>query len=117
MAVDGEQALIALQRDALPDVILMDCHMPNLDGWETTRRVRAWATAPEATELQKAISQRPIIALTAAALPEERKRCLDAGMGDFVSKPVKLAELHQALRVIVKQGETLPVPAGSASGA
>ncbi|MBC8039636.1 MAG: response regulator [Opitutaceae bacterium] len=108
MAVDGEQALIALQRDALPDLILMDCHMPNLDGWETTRRVRAWATAPEATELQKVIAQRPIIALTAAALPEERQRCLDAGMSDFVSKPVKLGELHQALKVFVRQpGEAL----------
>ncbi|HSI06948.1 MAG: ATP-binding protein [Rariglobus sp.] len=117
MAVDGEQALIALQRDALPDVVLMDCHMPNLDGWETTRRVRSWATAPDATELQKTISKRPIIALTAAALPEERKRCLDAGMNDFVSKPVKLGELHQALKVIVKQSEAVPIAAVSASGA
>jgi signal transduction histidine kinase/AmiR/NasT family two-component response regulator len=112
MAVDGEQALVALQRDALPDVILMDCHMPNLDGWEATRRVRAWANAPEATELQRTISRRPIIALTAAALPEERKRCLDAGMNDFVSKPVKLGELHQALKGIVKQGEEVTVAAG-----
>jgi two-component system, sensor histidine kinase len=113
MAVDGEQALIALLRDPLPDVILMDCHMPNLDGWETTRRVRGWASAPDSTELQKLISQRPIIALTAAALPEERQRCLDAGMSDFVSKPVKLGELHQALRVFAVQPATLSPVAGS----
>lgn len=113
MAVDGEQALVALLRDPLPDVILMDCHMPNLDGWETTRRVRAWALSTEATELQKLIAKLPIIALTAAALPEERQRCLDAGMSDFVSKPVKLGELHQALKGFAKQPNPLSEVAGA----
>ncbi|MFA5263542.1 MAG: ATP-binding protein [Opitutaceae bacterium] len=95
MAVDGEAALAALQEEPLPDVIIMDCHMPKLDGWETTRRIRNWATSPHA--FQKRSATIPVIALTAAAYPEEKARCHDAGMNAFVAKPVKLAELHEAL--------------------
>jgi signal transduction histidine kinase/ActR/RegA family two-component response regulator len=96
VAVDGVEALAALDRDPLPDVILMDCHMPNLDGWETTRRIRSWQNDPDSRR-QRA-SQIPIVALTAAALPEERARCVDAGMTGFLAKPVKVAELHRTLR-------------------
>jgi len=95
MARDGEEALAALASGPLPDVILMDCHMPKLDGWETTRQLRSWATN-EDPALQRAATL-PIIALTAAALPEERKRCLDAGMDRFLAKPVRLAELRSML--------------------
>jgi len=95
MAVDGEETLAALQRDPPPDVILMDCHMPRLDGWETTRRIRGWVSSPHAAE-QKA-SAIPILALTASVFPEERIRCREAGMSGFVAKPVRLAELQQAL--------------------
>ncbi len=94
-AFDGEAALTALEQSPLPDLILMDCHMPNLDGWEATRRIRSWASDPSAVRQQA--SKLPIIALTAAALPEERARCHAAGMSDFLSKPVKLAELHRTL--------------------
>jgi signal transduction histidine kinase/CheY-like chemotaxis protein len=96
MAADGEEALVALQRDPPPDVILMDCHMPNLDGWETTRRIRGWSTSPHPSE--RRASAIPIVALTASVFPEERIRCQEAGMSDFVAKPVKMAELQQALR-------------------
>ena len=95
IAVDGEAALSALQHGLLPDVILMDCHMPKLDGWETTVRIRQWATSAVPQERRAALL--PIIALTAATYTEERARCVDAGMNQFVSKPVKLAELQQAL--------------------
>jgi CheY-like chemotaxis protein len=95
MVVDGTEALAALQREALPDAILMDCHMPNLDGWETTRRIRAWTTSPHAA-LQKAATI-PVIALTAAA--EESTRCYDAGMTGFLTKPLKLDELQRAFQV------------------
>ena len=95
IALDGEAALSALQHGLLPDVILMDCHMPKLDGWETTVRIRQWVTSAVLQERKAAVL--PIIALTAATYTEERARCLDAGMNQFVSKPVKLAELQQAL--------------------
>jgi CheY-like chemotaxis protein len=81
-AVDGVEALSALLRDPLPDVILMDWHMPYLDGWETTLRIRCGQTDPDSRR-QRA-SQIPIVALTAAALPEERARCVDGGMTGFL---------------------------------
>jgi two-component system, sensor histidine kinase len=106
---DGVEAIAALSQSPAPDVVLMDCHMPNLDGWETTRRVRGWATAAEATEVQRGAAAIPIIALTAAALPEERQRCADAGMGDFLAKPVKLAELNAALRRSAASRDPAPI--------
>jgi signal transduction histidine kinase/CheY-like chemotaxis protein len=96
LASDGEEALAALDRSPLPDVILMDCHMPRLDGWETTRRIRSWTS--DASSQRRLAARVPIIALTAAALPEEQTRCLQAGMNHFLSKPVKLADLHAVLQ-------------------
>ncbi len=107
MAVDGEALLIALQQEPLPDVVLMDCHMPNLDGWEATRRIREWRSEVNASALQLQAATLPIVALTAAALPEERIHCLDAGMNDFLAKPVKLADLHRALQPFACPGVKL----------
>jgi CheY-like chemotaxis protein len=92
---DGAEALAALAKEPLPDVVLMDCHMPNLDGWEATRQIRGWTRDPNA--LRKQAATLPIVALTAAALPEERTRCLEAGMNAFLAKPMKVAELHRVL--------------------
>jgi signal transduction histidine kinase/CheY-like chemotaxis protein len=102
VAHDGEEALATLTREPV-DVILMDCHMPRLDGWETTQRLRAWANDPD--EARRRVATLPVIALTAAALPEERQRCVDAGMTGFLSKPVRLAELHQVLRGIARRSD------------
>jgi signal transduction histidine kinase/AmiR/NasT family two-component response regulator len=103
MAENGEQALTVLAREPLPNAVLMDCHMPVLDGWEATRRIRAWA-GDAATERRRAAGI-PIVALTAAALPEERARCREAGMDDFLAKPLKLAELQRALGPIANRAK------------
>jgi len=87
-AVNGIELLAALSR-VVYDVIFMDMQMPEMDGIEATRRVRRdWP--PD--------RQPCIIAMTAAAFPEDRARCLEAGMEDYISKPVDLLELAAALR-------------------
>jgi len=102
---DGLEALAALETLPPPDAVLMDCHMLLLDGWNATRRLRAWANDPEATPHQQAAASVPVIALTAAALPEERERCIEAGMTDFLAKPVKIG----ALREMIERHAALPL--------
>ena len=87
----GEAALTALRGNAF-DLVLMDCQMPGIDGFETTRRWRHF----EATEGRRHL---PIIAVTANAAPEDRARCLAAGMDDYLTKPFELA----ALQALIEQ--------------
>jgi PAS domain S-box-containing protein len=102
-AEDGAAALAQLQSDAAPpDLVLMDCQMPVLDGFETTRRIRAWQAAEGRAYL-------PIIALTANAFEEDRQRCLAAGMDDFITKPLNLPRLLAAFENLHRDG-----PPGSA---
>jgi len=89
LATDGAEAIAALRRVPY-DVVLMDCQMPVMDGFEATRRIRDADTGVLDVDV-------PIIAFTANAMPEDRARCLAAGMTDYVSKPVSLKELAAAL--------------------
>jgi PAS domain S-box-containing protein len=86
IAADGVQAIEMSARFPY-DVIFMDVQMPNLDGLEATRRIRLRATGPRVR----------IIAMTANAMAGDRERCLDAGMDDYVSKPITPASLQEAL--------------------
>ena len=87
----GRLALAAMDRGAW-DVVLMDCQMPEMDGFVTTREIRA-------REAQRNDGAHiPIIALTANAMAGDERRCLDAGMDDYLSKPFELAQLWHALR-------------------
>jgi CheY-like chemotaxis protein len=88
-AEDGEQAVALAQDVSNPvHVVLMDLHMPVLDGLEATRRLRALP----------ALGALPIYALSAAVLEQERQAAADAGMNGFIAKPVVEAELLQVLR-------------------
>jgi CheY-like chemotaxis protein len=85
---DGGEAVAALETDAF-DLVLMDCQMPAMDGYEATRRIRSAGHAR---------AQVPIVALTAHALAEDRQRCDEAGMNGYLSKPVTLHALADVLR-------------------
>jgi CheY-like chemotaxis protein/HPt (histidine-containing phosphotransfer) domain-containing protein len=101
VANNGVEALRALEAK-VPDCVLMDCQMPVMDGYETSRRMR---DIPRLREL-------PVIALTANAMASDRQRCLDAGMNDHIAKPVNLGELFAALsRWIRPRPPTEAVPA------
>ncbi|MBI4990018.1 MAG: response regulator [Rhodocyclales bacterium] len=92
VAQNGRQALEALAAQAF-DVVLMDCQMPEMDGFEATRRIRQ-------REREKGVplpSRQPIVAVTANAIEGDRDRCLAAGMDDYLSKPFNKADLHALL--------------------
>ncbi len=89
LANDGAQAVAAIQTHDF-DVVLMDCQMPVMDGYEATRRIRS-SGHPRA--------QVPIVALTAHALAEDRQRCDAAGMNDYLPKPVTGEALARVLQV------------------
>jgi signal transduction histidine kinase len=86
VAGDGQEAIDAVQRETY-ELILMDCHMPGLDGLAATPRIRA-------LEAELGRSRTPIVALSASAMADERERCLEAGMDDFLAKPFRAEALR-----------------------
>ncbi len=90
LAANGAQALEMIERENF-DLILMDCQMPEMDGYEATRRIREWET-------ERRRSPMPIIAMTGNAYKVDQERCRMAGMDDYVSKPVEPAVLAGKLR-------------------
>ncbi|WP_148572479.1 response regulator [Nocardioides caldifontis] len=95
---NGREALAALAATRF-DAVLMDCQMPEMDGYAATRRLRAReGTGPRT----------PVIAMTAGVTEGDRERCFDAGMDDYVSKPVEVADLAVALtRWVTSPGRAL----------
>lgn len=102
LAQNGRQAIDATQRQTY-DLIFMDCDMPVLDGYDATRAIRA---------AQKT-GRVPIVALTASAFDGERARCLEAGMDDFLAKPVRLSDFDACIRA---WRPPPPPPAAPAAG-
>jgi len=87
-ASDGIEAVDACSRTVY-DAVLMDCHMPEMDGFKAAAWIR---------EREQPTRRTPIIALTASAMPGDRERCLSAGMDDYLTKPVALRVLDSTLR-------------------
>ena len=83
--VNGREAVQALEKRKY-DLVLMDCQMPRMDGFEATRRIRE-SGSPHV----------PIVAVTANAMSGDRERCIREGMNDYVSKPVELGPLAEVL--------------------
>ena len=94
VAQDGREALDLVQKEAF-DVILMDVHMPEMDGIEATQQLRA--------KEQGTNRHIPVIALTANALAGDRERFLAAGMDGYVSKPIDQTELFKAISTVLRQ--------------
>ncbi|MFC4308791.1 response regulator [Steroidobacter flavus] len=89
IARNGREALDVLGRNSEMDLVLMDIMMPEMDGFEATRAIRAerrWANLP-------------IIALTAKAMPDDRQKCLQAGANDYITKPIDIEKLLSLLRI------------------
>ena len=89
MVATGREALEALAQEQF-DLVLMDCNMPEMDGLEATRLLRAGAGGVRDVSV-------PVVALTANAMDGDRELCLAAGMSDFLAKPVTIAALRQAI--------------------
>lgn len=98
IANNGREAVQAAKHEEF-DVVLMDVQMPEMDGFEATRTIRARERATR--------EHLPIIAMTAHAMKSDRDACLDAGMDGYVSKPIRVSELYQTIADVLDSQEPL----------
>ena len=101
---NGAEAVEAVERGGF-DLVLMDCQMPVMDGFEATHRIRSSA--------KTGIADLPIIAVTADAMPDDRDRCFTEGMNDYLAKPVELGPLQDVLAKwlpVSRAGDGAPAP-------
>jgi len=93
MAGDGRQGITSAQTEC-PDLILMDMSLPEIDGWEATRRLKS----------DKATRRIPVIALTAHAMSSDRQKCMEAGCDDYDTKPVDYQRLTAKIQAALQSG-------------
>ena len=92
MAIDGIHGIAAAREEA-PDLILMDMNLPEIDGWEATRRLKS----------QEATRHVPVIALTAHAMVSDRQKALEAGCDDYETKPVEFQRLVSKIQALLER--------------
>ena len=92
----GKQALDVLERETF-DVVLMDVQMPEMDGLEATLALR---TREQETDVHV-----PVVAMTAHAMEGDRERCLDAGMDDYIAKPIKADVLFDTIEKVMHEAK------------
>ncbi|MCG2577009.1 ATP-binding protein [Dechloromonas sp. XY25] len=102
LAPDGSQAVAMATGGESFDAILMDIHLPVLDGYAATGKIRQW-------ERERGQARRPVVALTASAFDDDRQRCMEAGMDDFLAKPIQFDELQSVLGKWLPAAEPSPV--------
>jgi len=107
-ANDGAVALQLLAQRTF-DAVLMDCQMPEMDGFEATRQIRSGRLAHVRADI-------PIIGVTALALINDRQKCLAAGMSDYLTKPLRASALQAILRANASPSEIAAAPANDAKG-
>ena len=111
VASNGHEALKMVQ--SIPfDLVFMDCQMPEMDGFEATRAIRAWEAASRLDDSPP--TSLPIVALTANAMQGDRERCLAAGMNDYITKPLSRTDLARVLEASKPKPTNLPEPTLSA---
>ena len=101
-AVNGKEALEYFEEHHNElDVILMDCEMPEMDGYAATRHIREF-------EMNNRLPRKPIIAVTAHAVGESRELCLQAGMDEYITKPIRIDALREKIQLTMEENKTLP---------
>ena len=95
IVANGEEAIDCIKREGEPDIILMDLNMPVMDGYEATAFIRR--------QLHLTV---PIIALTATSFQEEKDRCMESGMNDYLTKPVEFDDLYKRMAGLIAVGSS-----------
>ena len=121
VVANGREAVEALDKGRF-DLILMDVQMPVMDGLEATRRIRNAERGMRNSEfknesLQSSMKRIPIVAMTAHAMKGDRERCLEAGMDDYVSKPIKAEEFLAVIEKVTHESKDAKEEAGETSRA
>ncbi len=96
IATNGKVALDYLEKMDY-DLVLMDCQMPEMDGYEATQRIRDENSTVRNHRV-------PIIAMTANAMKGDREKCLEVGMDDYISKPIKIEKLTDTIERYINNG-------------
>jgi two-component system, sensor histidine kinase len=97
VAENGKQVIAALNENPMYNLVFMDCHMPEMDGYEATSRIRS--------NIKAAYNKIPIIALTANAMVGEKEKCIQIGMTDYLTKPIDDTRLHEVLSYYLEKSE------------